>query len=94
MPSPVFPSRKIIGKNNLDRELRDIYAGYQTRPIITVPIYTTTEDLHKKSTVNVTTKKYMGNKKGKRYYYYRTYTQKKPGKNLVIGFPAIMQRRR
>lgn len=89
---PIIPSLKIKGKHNLNRIIRDTHAGYSLKP--TVPLTKSTEQLSKESSVNVTYKKYMGKRQGYyRYYYYKTYTQKKPEKTLVIGFPVFMQRK-
>lgn len=94
MPGPILPSLKIKGKHELNKEIRDIYAGYQKKPIISVPRSMTTEELHKTASVDVDYKKHMGKKKGYyRYYYYKTYTQKKPGRGFILGFPAFMQRK-
>jgi hypothetical protein len=90
----ILPSLKIRGKHNLDQEIRDIYAGYNHKPLITVPKETTTDELRKNATVDVKYKKHMGKHKGYyRYYYYKTYTEKRPGYGIIFGLPAIMQRK-
>ena len=92
MGTPRLPSMKIRGKHKLDQHVRDTYAGYTTR--INVPLHVTTEQLHKESMVNVTVEKKMGKKDDYyRYYYYKTYTQKKPEKTMAVSHPVFMQRK-
>lgn len=91
MSSPIIPSPRLTGKHRLDRFIRDTYAGYSNK--VTVPKETTTEELHKESSINIYYKKFMGKKKGYyRHYYYRYYSQKKPGCVMAISKPTIIQR--
>jgi hypothetical protein len=92
MSTPIIPSHKIKGKHKLDLFIRDTYAGYGNT--VAVPLKTTTEDLHKKASVNITYKKQMGKRDDYyRYYYYKTYTQKKPERFFASSHPVFMQRK-
>ena len=92
MSTPVIPSHKIKGKHKVNQFIRDTYAGYQRKTPI--PLKMTTEELHRRSSVNVTVKKYMGKHDGYyRYYYYKTFTQKKPERVMAMSLPVFMQRK-
>ena len=89
---PIIPSHKIKGKHNLDKFIRDTHAGYTYK--LNVPLNMKTEELERGSAVNVTYRKHMGKRKGYyRYYYYKTYTQKKPSARFAYGHPVFMQRK-
>jgi hypothetical protein len=86
-----FPSPKIKGKHNLNRYMRDVYAGFSTR--LDVPIQTKNEELSKKSTVDISYEKKMGKRRGYyRYYYYVAKTSKKPSVFFASPHPVMMQR--
>ena len=92
----ILPSLKIRGKHKLDRIIRDTSAGYTKH--IHVPLNKGTGELQRESGVNVSYKKFMGKKQGYyRYYYYRTYTQIKPGIRptdiVAYNHPVMMQRK-
>lgn len=88
----IAPTQKIKGKHKLNSIIRDIHAGYSNKTVI--PLDMTTEQLSRKSSVDVTYKKFMGKKHGYyRYYYYKAYTRMKPTAKIALGHPVNIQRK-